>query len=510
MKKKNNKSYAYVPVYTKTDYDKDEKAFNKSLENGAVDLTAFRNLVSSDLCQKTQILDTGYIGHIKLKDAVDAIESPVYHWRLLLEISKLLMHISPHYYRLNTYYSNMAMFCWWVDLYDVGTNVNVETIKNTYFKLATKFENMNIKHEFGKIMRVLPYQDIYCGLVVENITNTDFFFQEVDYRKCRLHQVQDGLYNFDIDLSRIKESSLGAYPQYVQNAYLDYIDGKETSRWYSPPADKQICIKLNWQWTYPYPLLIGLIKDILDLDTYKKLKLQSARTDNYKAIMVKVPIDENTVDKPLLTPKTLEIFAELNRESITDDIGLIYTLGSAGEAISFKDSNNTRNNVSDAVNELYNSSGQTKELFNGSSTSTAINASIENDAGFIYSLYRQFERWCNRYIKLRKYNKTNFKFKFTLLDIHIFNRDNVTKRYKEAAGLGLNVIDKWLASIDVTPSSARGAFILHKDIFDFENNMVSLSSTYNSSEVGRPTNESKGEVLSDEGEKTADGDKNNA
>ena len=51
----------------------------------------------------------------------------------------------------------------------------------------------------------------------------------------------------------------------------------------------------------------------------------------------------------------------------------------------------------------------------------------------------------------------------------------------------------------------------YKDIFDFQNNFVQLSSAFNSSangEVGRPTNDDKGELLSDEGEKTADGDKN--
>ncbi len=504
-----NYNMAYVPIYSKKDYDKDESVFDKSLNNGKVDLSSFKRLVVSDLCQNTQILNTSYIGHIKIEDAMKALESPVQHWRLLLEISKILMHVSPHYYRLNTYYSNMALFCWWIDLYDVSSNVNIDTLKATYAKLSTKFEDMNIKHEFGKIMRIIPYQDIYCGLVVENTTNTDFFFQEVDYKICRLFQVQDGLYNFDINLAAIKPQNLSAYPQYVQKAYVDYIDGN-IPKWYLPPVDKQICIKLNSQWTYPYPLLIGLVRDILDLDTYKKLKLQSARTDNYKAIMIKVPIDENTVDKPLLTPDVLGIFAEMNRENLTDDIGLIHTLGSDGEAISFKESSNTRNNVSDAVDELYNSSGESKELFNGSSSGTAVTMSVENDAGYVYSLYRQFERWCNRYIKQRKYNKSAYKFKFYLLDITIFNRDNVTKRYKEAATVGLNVIDKWLASIDLTPARTMGSFILHKDIFDFQNNMISLSSTYNASsnEAGRPSNLSKGETLSDEGEKTADGEKN--
>ena len=117
---------------------------------------------------------------------------------------------------------------------------------------------------------------------------------------------------FKIDLKKIDASNLGAYPDYVQQAYIDFrdknINTNISGQWYNPPADKQICIKLNSQWTFPYPILIGLIKDILDLDVYKKLKLQSARTDNYKAIAVEVPIDQNTVDKPLLTPETLGVF----------------------------------------------------------------------------------------------------------------------------------------------------------------------------------------------------------
>lgn len=183
-------------------------------------------------------------------------------------------------------------------------------------------------------------------------------------------------------------------------------------------------------------------------------------------------------------------------------------VGSDGEAISFKDSSNTRNNVSDAIDEIYNASGETKELFNGSSSGTAVTFSVENDSGFIYGLYRQFERWMNRYIKLRKYNKSTFKFYFYLLDITIFNRDNVSKRYKEACTLGANVIDKWLATLDMTPSRTLGAKIIHQDIFDFYNNFIPLSSSYNGGEAGRPTNESQGKTLDVSGEVTKNRDSN--
>lgn len=503
-----------IPVYNKSDYEKDEKNFKESLKDNNLNLSAFQRLMMRDLCIHTNIIDSGRIGDIKLEDVEFALKYPKQGWRILLSVSEHLMRISPHYFRMNNLYSNMALFHWGIDLYDVKDNVKAENVKKSYSALIAKLESMNLKHEFSKIMKTIPYQDVYYGLSFEN--QTDFFLQQIDYRICEIYQIQDGLYNFRMDLTKIDPTNLDAYPKYVQEAWFDLRDGKENKRlncqWYTPPSDKQICLKMNTHWMYPYPILIGLIKDILDLDTYKKLKLQSARTDNYKAIAVEVPIDENSVDKPLLTPETLGIFAEINRESMADDIGLLHTLGSNATPISFKDSSNTRNNVSDATDGLYDASGTTKELFNGSSSGTAVTFSIENDSGFIYGLYRQFERWTNRWIKIRKYNKPAFKFSFYLLDSTIFNRDNVTKRYHDAISLGATVIDKWMASLDMTPSRILGSFILHKDVFDFQNNFIPLQSSFNSSvsgaENGRPTNKSKGETLDEAGEKTEDLDSN--
>ena len=140
--------------------------------------------------------------------------------------------------------------------------------------------------------------------------------------------------------------------------------------------------------------------------------------------------------------------------------------------------------------------------------------SVEKDAGFVYGVYRQLERWTNRYIKLRNYNKKAFKFYFYLLDITIFNRDNVSKRYMDAVTLGVSCVDKWLASLDMTPSRTLGSFILHNDIFDFHNNFIPLATSYTEpakvteKEVGRPKAEERGEMLDVEGEKTRDGEKN--
>ena len=512
MSKKNKSKITQNPVYTELDYKNDQEKFEKSMQTGVLDLKSFQRLMIRDICTNTSIIETGCIGNVKMDDIELALKFPKQGWKILIAASDELMRVSPHYYRMNSLYSNMALFCWGLDLYDVKDNAKADAIKKAYLSVAAKLEGMNLKHEFSKIMKVIPYQDIYCGLVFEN--QSDFFFQQIDYKICELYQVQDGLYNFRIDLNKIEAKNLSAYPNYVQSAYLDLRDGNHNSningQWYSPPADKQICVKLNSQWTYPYPILISLIKDVLDLNVYKKLKLQSARTDNYKAIAVQVPIDESTVDKPLLTPNTLYIFSEMNRESMSDDIGMIHTLGSNATPISFKDSNNTRNNVSDSIDEIYNSAGITKELFNGSSSGTAVTFSIENDSGFVYGLYRQFERWINRYIKTKRYNKPAFKFSFYLVDVTIFNRDSVITRYKDAIALGVTVIDKYLATLDMTPSRTMGSYAVHESVFDFRNHFIPLQTSYNSSdeEGGRPTNKSQNKTLSNAGEKTKDSDSN--
>lgn len=494
-------------IYSKAQYEADEKRFTDGLNEGTLAISEFQRLMTQDIILNSSVLDNGCIGVFRPHDIEHILRNPK-DWRRQLDLSECLMRISPHFYRLNMAFGNMAVFDWGIDLYGVKTPV-YDNLKKSYANLANKLEQMQLKHEFQKIMRRLPYMDVFCGLLMED--GNDAFFQSINPRICRIYRLQDGLYNYAIDFNLAKPGQVATFPPEVQQAYKDFKSGKRGDKWYIPPADLQICIKLNHQWRDPYPLLLGLVRDILDLDKYKHLKLQAARTDNYKAIVVNVPIDDERVDKPLLTDKLLVPFAQMNHENMPSDVGLLHVLGGGAQAVNFKDSANTRNNVSDAVDSLYDDSGLTRELFNGSSSGTAVKLSIENDAAFLYDIYRQLERWINRFIKLRGYNKSTYKFSFYLLDTTIFNRNEVADRYKNAASLGATVIDKWMAAMDMTPARILGSYILHDEIYGFHNHFVPLASSYNSSSDstgGRPTNESQGLELSEAGEATQDSDAN--
>ena len=124
----NKQTTTYVPVYSKKDYKNDEKQFDKSMKDGNVNWGSFKRLMLHDICTNTNIIDTGCIGNVKIEDAMIALKNPKHDWKILMAVSDELMRISPHYYRMNNLYSNMALFCWWIDLYDVKENINNPTM----------------------------------------------------------------------------------------------------------------------------------------------------------------------------------------------------------------------------------------------------------------------------------------------------------------------------------------------------------------------------------------------
>lgn len=499
-------------LYSKEQYEDDEKKV-RSAEAGEspLDLRAFKRLMVSEICAKTNILNNNRIGHYSIEQIEKALANPQLYNKVLIDTSNYLMTISSFYMRINRYFGAMGLFNYRVDTYDLKNDKSkdiVQKYKADYHRLNAQLEKMNLKHEFSKIMAVLPSEDLFCGLIFED--DTDFFILKLPPSLCKVAQIQDGVFNFKINLSAINPLDISSYPVYLQKAYLRYRSKEDfADGWYIPSADKQICIKMNESCLYPLPLMIMLARDIFDIDLYKKLKLQKARVDNYKAIVIEIPIDKTSVDKPLLTEDTISIFAETNKANMPDDVGLLHTLGSA-EAISFKDNTNNTNNLSDAIENFYDSSGVSSQLFNGATASSALKYSAENDAAIIYRVYRQLERYMNRFFKLRKFNRANYKFAFRIQNSTVFNKADVSDGYLKAAEHGLPFKLDYAISLGLSENRIIGNLFVENMVLELHEKLIPLPTSYTQSTdgTGRPTNESQGQDLGDSGEKTLDSEAN--
>ncbi len=505
-------------IYSKLDYDRDSKSFDDAVSGkGRLDLGAFRRLMVHELCTNTDVLRSFKIGNYPIERIQDALSNPMAHSSMIIDVSRQLMCSSQFYMRLNNYFSKMGLFNYNIDVYDAKTSEldseeKLNKLRDSFANVCSEFEKMGFKHEMFKIMSTLVVEDVFYGLIFED--SYDFFIHKLNPSICKIRQIQDGVYNYRIRLSGIEPLEIGTYPSYVQQAYIEYRNGDDYfDGWYIPPADKQVCFKLNESCLYPMPLLLALVKDILDLDVYKKLKMQKARVDNYKAIVIEIPIDENYVDKPLLTDETLAVFAEMNKANMPDDIGLIHAPGKA-TAVSFKDNTNNANNLSDAIKNIYDNAGVSSEMFNSGSSGTAFKLSLENDAAFIYAFYRQCERYFTRFIKLRKYNKPAFKFALRIQDSTVFNRFEVADAFLKAAQNGEPFKIDYGVALGKSPSRIIGSTILENKVLSLHTEFIPLATSYTSTGEdianggGRPTNESKGIDLTEEGEATKDSDAN--
>lgn len=502
-------------IYSQLDYAKDVKSF-EDMEAGKrpLNLTAFKRLMIHDLATSTDILRSRKIGAYSLERIQDALQNPSSYSGILIDVSRYLMGVSQFYMRLVNYFAKMGLFNYNIDVYDVHSNdllseEKMNKMRDSYMSVCSEFEKIGFKHEMSKIMSVLVVDDVFFGLIFED--STDFFILRLNPNICKIKQIQDGIYNYKIRLDGIRPLEITSYPDYVQKAYLDYRNGSDYfDGWFVPPADRQVCFKFNEGCLYPMPFLLGLAPDILDLDVYKKLKLQKARVDNYKAIVIEIPIDEDAVDKPLLTDETLAVFAEMNKANMPDDIGLIHAPGKA-DAVSFKDNSNSTNNLSDAVTNLYDNAGVSSEMFNGGSSGTAFKLSLENDAAFIYAFYRQCERYFTRLIKLRKYNKPAYKFALRIQDSTVFNRYDVADAMLKASQNGLAFKIDYGVALGKSPSRQLGALFLENHVLKLQDEFIPLQTSYTSTgddSTGRPTNESKGLDLSEAGEATQNSDAN--
>ena len=266
-------------IYSKVDYERDSKSFDDSVSGKSrLDLGAFRRLMVHDLCTNTEILRSYKVGGYPLERIQDALNNPAAHSNMIIEVSRYLMNISQFYMRLNNYFSKMGLFNYNIDIYDVKTgemdsDEKIAKMRDAFANVCSEFEKMGFKHEMSKIMSILTVEDVYYGLIFED--GYDFFIHKMNPSICRIKQIQDGVYNFKIRLSGVNPLEITSYPTYVQQAYIEYRNGDDYfDGWYVPPADKQVCFKLNESCLYPMPLLLALVKDILDLDVYKKLKMQ--------------------------------------------------------------------------------------------------------------------------------------------------------------------------------------------------------------------------------------------
>ena len=268
-----------------------------------------------------------------------------------------------------------------------------------------------------------------------------------------------------------------------------------------------------------FPAFISVIPAIIDLDNAKEIDRKKMAQELLKIIIQKMPVDKNgdlvfDVDEA----------QQLHNNAVNmleKAVGIDVLTTFADVEVADMDNNRASTTTDDlqrVERSIYNEAGVSQMQFN-TDGNLALEKSILNDEASLYNLILQFEEFLN--LLVNKFNKQpkKYYYRVQLLTTTIYNYKEMAKMYKEQMQVGFSKMLPQIA-MGQTQSSILANAYFENDILDLVNLFVPplMSSTMNAESIaamknrgnnsdsnnsgddnqgGRPTNESKGEAVSD-------------
>lgn len=429
------------------------------------------------------------------------MNNPVSYESQLRTLSQYFYNVSSLYKLIVRYMALMPTYSYTVIPTDMPEKVDKVKLKKQYMKTLSYIDKMNLPHELIKAMVIAFREDTFFGY--EHESKDSYFIQSLDAKYCRISSIEDGVFNFAFDFAYFDsyKDELETYPNEFKQKYNTYKATKE--RWIELDPLKSVCFKVNSDFLYSLPPFATMFQAIVDLDEYKAIKKARAKNDNFMAFIQKIPMDEKNPDmnKFLIDLDLAMTFHNMASETLPEGVGVI-TSPMAIEAVKTEKGKSDSDVVSEAYREAFRDGGVSEFLFNSDkNTSVGLAKSIITDEEVVFAMLRQIERWVNR--KLKNLSGT-YRFKFKMLDITVFNREEKQKQYLESAQYGIPVILEIGATLGITPLDFVNKVTLESDILGLHEILKPLQSSFNKIEDkgGRP--EKADGKISDSGQKNKD------
>lgn len=439
-------------------------------------------------------LSNPYANQKALRDAVIYIYNASSHFRRIIEyfegLSDLVYVVSPH--RLDADSSKKT----------------TSAITKNYHKTLNILSAMDVQNQFRRVLRICLREDTaYCTLLV---TKDDIYVQILPSDYCNISTIEGGVFNVTFDFSYFSQrpEQLAYYPPEFQNKYELYKQNSSSYRYQELNSPTSFAIKCNTDTpAYSMPPLAGILREVYDIEDYKSLKLTRAELENYAMLVMGLESKEDGSWKMDLD-KAKEFYHNLD-SVLPPEVGSVLSPMKI-DKISFDRSGGVSDTdyVSQAENQLYNSSGVSSLLFNNSkAAASALKLSIQVDQSITFGIVKSIEKAINRYIQSLTCGKN---FKVTFLDCSPFNRKELGDSYLKACQYGIPMVEYYCASQGLLQTEVEGMSMLENDIIRIHERFKPLqsSATQSSKTTGNDPGAPKkdDDDLTESGERSRDSD----
>ena len=440
----------------------------------------------------------------------------------LRKLSNYLYTVSHVYRRLinfKAYQINCKSWTVYPDI-PLTEEPDQDSILQNYERVTKYVRNMDLKSQILKCMLQAWRNDVVYGFCYGDPEKDGSFFihlLDADYCKISSQQYYRGVLNFAFDLSFFDSGSnsyyLDVYDPIFKKLYNKY-KSDNTQRWAELPIENTFCLKINIDnLDYPIPPLSGLLEDIINLEDLQSVQDLKDQMEAYKLIYAKIDtlkgtnqVDDFEIDLDLATA-----FYEKLKTALPDNVALAMSPMTL-DSIDFKSNDAEDTNIiSAAYQNIINANGGIVLNQNKITNSASFKLALQFDSMDAMAPIESINSWINLWI-LNHLGETGMIVEYDSTSPY-FVSDRIDQLLK-AAQYGIPVKLELASLVNANPVKERGMSFMENALglttTSWNNPLVSsntqggLSENGDGSE-GRPETDGP---LSDEGENTRDGNKN--
>jgi hypothetical protein len=438
----------------------------------------------------------------------------------LRKLSQFLYVLSPQYRRIIAYFASM------IDLtaYSVIPNISMtednddEKILQNYEGTLRWLERMNLPGQIYSIAVNNFREDLFAGYSYYDESDehdvNSFVIVPLDLDYVRISSVNfDGTLNVAFDMSFFDNSSNAVYLEIWDSAFQKmYNSYKKDSklRWQELDPERTWVFKFNYdQNDRVIPPFAGIFEnliDILDLQSITSLKDEMSI---YKLLVAKINhiSGSDEVNDFEVDLNTAVDFFNKMVATLPEYVGAILSPMEITPVTFDKHATDDTNQISKANSNLWEAAGVSQILDNDKLTgASAVRAAQILDGLYAHNpLLWQIEARVNRFIDfVMPDNGMRVKY----MRVTPYNKSEKITELKDAASLGLPVKTQYMSLLGVSPMDGYSLSYLENNVLKLQDNWkYPLQSSYT-----QPGDEEGGgqekEILTDEGEKTKDQEKN--
>lgn len=440
----------------------------------------------------------------------------------LRKLSNYLYTVSHVYRRLinfKAYQINCKSWTVYPDI-PLTEEPDQDSILQNYDRVTKYVRNMDIKSQILKCMLQAWKNDVVYGFCYGDPEKDGSFFIHLldpDYCKISSQQYFRGVLNFAFDLSFFDSGTnsyyLDVYDPIFKKLYNKY-KSDNTQRWAELPIENTFCLKINIDnLDYPIPPLSGLLEDIINLEDLQSVQNLKDEMEAYKLVWAKINTISGTkdVDDFEIDLDLANAFYQKLQAALPDNVALAMSPMDL-DSIEFKSNDAEDTNIiSKAYENIINANGGIVLNQNKITNSASFKLALQFDSMDAMAPIEQINAWANLWI-LNHLGETGMVVEFSDVSPY-FVEDRIDKLLK-VAQYSVPVKMELASLLNANPVKERGMSYLENalglTVDSWNKPLVSSNIQTGMAENGdgsdgRPQ---KDGPLSDEGENTRDGNKN--